>query len=222
MKIPLSVAAIVLLAGTLAHAHRLDEYLQGTIISVEKNRVDAHITLTPGVSVFPIIRADLDSDGDGVISGIEQQAYARRVLQDISLSIDGRALTPRLRSVEFPAMNEMKAGSGEIRIDVSADLPGGGANRKLIFENHHESRIAAYQVNCLVPRDADIRIVAQKRNYLQSFYELDFVQAGALTGILSFEWLPGAGKPRGTAALLLVAGLSLLWRRRAWLVRPRT
>jgi hypothetical protein len=39
--------------------------------------------------------------------------------------------------------------------------------------------MAAYLVNCLVPRDPDIRIVAQKRNPLQSFYELDYVQSRA-------------------------------------------
>ena len=53
-------------------------------------------------------------------------------------------------------------------------LPRGGPNRRLIFENHHESRIAAYLVNCLVPRDPDIRITAQNRNYQQSFYQLDY------------------------------------------------
>ena len=51
-------------------------------------------------------------------------------------------------------------------------------NRRLIFENHHQSRIAAYLVNCLVPHDRDIRFVAQNRNQQQSFYQLDYVQAG--------------------------------------------
>ncbi len=53
MKLTMSAAAILVLAGTPAFAHRLDEYLQGTIISVEKNRVDFQMTLTPGVAVFP-------------------------------------------------------------------------------------------------------------------------------------------------------------------------
>ena len=89
------------------------------------------------------------------------------------------SLRPRLVSVEFPAVEDMKEGLGEIQIEFSADLPRGGPNRRLIFENHHQSRIAAYLVNCLVPRDRDIRIVAQNRNEQQSFYQLDYVQAGA-------------------------------------------
>jgi hypothetical protein len=202
VKLTLSVAVIVLLAGMPAPAHRLDEYLQGTLISVEKNRIDAQITLTPGVAVFPILLAEIDTDGNGVISAAEQQAYADRVLGDLSLRIDDQPLAPQLLSMEFPALDEMKAGRGQIRIEFSANLPRGGPNRKLIFENHHQSGIAAYQVNCLVPRDPDIRILAQNRNYSQSFYELDFVQATAQFGL-------------GTVALLLAAGLTLLWRRLA-------
>src|ERR1700722_11282660 len=123
MKRILPAAAILLLAGTPARAHRLDEYLQGTILSVEKNRMDAQITLTPGVAVFPLLIADIDTDGNGVISAAEQQAYVGRILRDLSLKIDGHSLAPRLLSMEFPAIAEMKEGRGEIHIEFDADLP---------------------------------------------------------------------------------------------------
>jgi hypothetical protein len=57
-----------------------------------------------------------------------------------------------------------KEGLGEIQIEFSATLPRGGPNRRLVLENRHQRRIAACLVNCLVPRDPDIRIVAQDRN----------------------------------------------------------
>jgi hypothetical protein len=211
MKRILPVAAILLLAGTPARAHRLDEYLQGTILTVEKNRMDALITLTPGVAVFPVLIADIDTDGSGSISATEQRAYADRVLADLSLKIDGQPLTPRLLSMEFPGIEEMKEGRGEIRIEFEANLPSGGPNRKLILENHHQSGIAAYQVNCLVPRDRDIRILAQKRNYTQSFYELDYVQAGMVSTSRPAAWMQAIGKPLETMALLVFGWLALLW-----------
>ncbi len=179
MKPALSAAVIFLLAGKPALAHRLDEYLQGAIVSVGKDRVDAQLILTPGVAVSPVVVAEIDVDGDGIISAIEQHAYSSRILRDLSLKIDGQVLTPRLVSMQFLTIEEMKAGRGEIQLEFAADLPPGGSQRKLTFENHHQSRIAAYQVNCLAPRDPDIRILAQSRNYSQSFYELDFVQGGA-------------------------------------------
>jgi hypothetical protein len=208
-------ATILFLAGAPAHAHRLDEYLQGTLLSIEKNRVDVQITLTPGVAVFLILLAEMDTDADGVISTAEQQAYARRVLGDLSLRIDDQPLTPQLLSVKFPAIEEMKGGLGEIQIEFDAALPRGGVQRKLIFENHHLRRTAAYQVNCLAPRDPDIRILAQNRNYSQSFYELEFVQPGVSADLLSLNWLPGARMPLAAIALLLAACRALLWRQRA-------
>jgi hypothetical protein len=78
-------------------------------------------------------------------------------------------LSPNCRSsgsrTEFPTIEDMKKGRGEIRIAFSANLPPDGAERKLVIENRHEAGISAYQVNCLAPRDPDNRIAAQKRNY---------------------------------------------------------
>lgn len=206
MKASLAAAgALLLLAGTPASAHRLDEYLQATTISVEKHRVQTQLRLTPGVAVFSIVLANIDTDANGVISEAEQQAYAESVLGDLSLTIDGDRLQLRLVSSKFARIEEIKEGRGEIQLEFNADVPGGGPNRSLIFENQHESRIAAYLVNCLVPRDPDIRVTAQSRNYEQSFYRLDYAQANVGSGALS-SWLSSYRTWLGTA-LLLFGGL---------------
>jgi hypothetical protein len=206
--------AILMLAGTAGSAHRLDEYLQATTISVEKDRVQAQIRLTPGVAVFAIVLASIDTDADGVISEAEQQAYAQRVLRDLSLTIDGERARLRLMSTKFPRTEEMKEGRGEIQLEFDADVPYSGPNRRLIFENHHQNGIAAYLVNCLVPRDPDIRVIGQNRNYEQSFYRLDYAQAGARWGPLSFAWWSGGRGWIGIVALFLFARL-------AWVLRQR-
>jgi hypothetical protein len=164
-----------LLFAARASAHRLDEYLQATLISVEKDRVHVSMRLVPGVAVSSSVLAAIDRNADGVISRAEQQAYAEHVLHDLSLTAEGNRLSPRIVAVEFPQVQAMKEGLGEIRIELSADLPRGGTNRTLVLVNAHQSRIAAYLVNCLVPRDPDIRIVAQNRNEEQSVYRLDYV-----------------------------------------------
>ena len=222
MKWKLSAALLLLMTGATASAHRLDEYLEGTILSVGKDRLEAEITLTPGIAVFPFVIGEIDRDGDGLISEAEQHAYAERVLRDLSLSIDGQSLTPHLASVEFPAIGEMKEGAGEIRIEFRADLPRGGASHKLIFENHHQSRIAAYQVNVLVPRDPAIRIVSQNRNYSQSFYELDFVEAGVPSTLPHRALFPSVRALLGMIAVITVAWLALAWGIRNWSHPPAT
>jgi hypothetical protein len=209
---PILAAAILFLSQGSASAHRLDEYLQGTLISVEKNRLQVQMTLTPGVAVFPLLIRSIDTNADGVISDKEQRAYADQVLRDLSLVIDGERRTPQLLSARFSTVDEMKEGRGEIQLNFGADLPRGGHGRKLVFENHHQSQIAAYQVNCLAPRDPDIRIEAQKRNYSQSVYQLEYVQAdirsdpSSLAIWSSLAWL-------GAVPLLLLTRLLFLWRR---------
>lgn len=213
MKTRLAAAvAILLLVGTSASAHRLDEYLQATTISVEKERVRAQIRLTPGVAVFPLVLANIDSDADGVISEAEQRAYAERVLGDLSLTIDGDRLRLQLVSAKFAKIEEMKEGRGEIQLEFNADVPSGGPNRRLIFENHHQSRIGAYLVNCLVPRDLDIRVTAQNRNYEQSFYQLDYVQSDVGSSPRPSAWWSSSWGWLGMAILLLLAGFAFVWR----------
>jgi pimeloyl-ACP methyl ester carboxylesterase len=184
-------AAIVLSIVAPASAHRLDEYLQATLISVEKDRVYVSMRLIPGVAVSSAVLSNIDTDSDGVISQREQKIYAERVLGDLSLTLDGNGLTPKLVSVSFPEISQIKEGLGEIQIAFTADLPTGKSNRTLVVENHHQNRISAYLVNCLVPDDPDIQITAQNRNELQSFYQLEYLEAVSHANSYPFKWWSG-------------------------------
>ena len=209
-----TIIVILLLFVTAASAHRLDEYLQATTISVEKDSIQAQIRLTPGVTAFPSVLATIDTDADGIISQVEQRPYAERVLGDLALTIDGERVKLRLVSWKFGETEQMKEGAGDIQLEFNAEVPRGGPNRRLIFENQHQSRIAAYLVNCLVPRDPDIRITGQDRNYQQSFYQLDYVEADVSSAALSSTWWSSSKRWLGTAIILLLAGSVLVWRRR--------
>ena len=108
----------------------------------------------------------------------------------------------------------MKEGLGEIVFDYDAPVPPGSEHRKLLFENHHQSAISVYLANCLFPKDPDIRITAQNRNYEQTVYRVDYTQAIApATSIASSSgssvrnWLIAD-------AIILVPSLAFLWQRR--------
>ena len=134
--------------------------------------------LIPGVAVSSAVIASIDTNGDGSLSGAEQSAYAQRVLSQLSLTIDGQRLKPQLVSASFPQIQEMRDGVGEIHIEYTAELPRGGPDRKLVLENRNRTQRAVYLVNALASSDPAISIVAQKRNTVQSTYELDYTQAG--------------------------------------------
>jgi hypothetical protein len=208
----IATAASLLSLAAPACAHRLDEYLQATLITLERDRVQALVRLIPGVAVSSAVLAAIDTNADGVVSETERRAYAERVLGDLSLREDGHPLTPKLVSVHFPDIAELRQGTGEIQIEFSADLPrSNNASRTLTFENHHQSPISVYLANCLVPRDKDIRIVAQRRNPSQSFYKIDYSQEP-----IHFNWWPGAG-----VSLAAVCLLGLYYRKRPLLRMPR-
>ena len=177
MKRSLIVATLVLLVIPAAVvAHRLDEYLQATIFSIDADRIEGSMRLAPGVAVASAIISGIDTDHDGAFSAAEQQAYAQRVLRDLALSSDGKPLSLNLVSVGFPAVEEIEQGIGEIQINFSADLPPDAANRHLVFENRHQPAMSVYLVNTLVPSDKNIQITAQNRNENQSIYRLDIAQ----------------------------------------------
>jgi len=174
------IAACVLVFGNVAFAHRIDEYLQATILSLEGSRVQASMRLIPGILVSPSVIAGVDSNGDGAFSESEERAYAQRVLDDLTITIDGKSVQPKLITWSFPQPAQMRDGLGEIHIEYAMELPYGSQERSLIIANHHLSTTSVYLMNVLVPRDPDIRILAQKRNEQQSLYELDYQQMGAV------------------------------------------
>jgi hypothetical protein len=186
-RIAVFTGSLLLTFATPAFAHRLDEYLQATTILVSRDHVQVQLRLAPGVAVLPIVLGSMDADGDGTISEAEERAYAERVLGDLSLSVDGRRLPLRVVSSTFATVDDLRRGLGESTLELEAKLPAGSGSRRLVFENSHQRRIAAYLVNALAPGDPSIRITSQNRDYRQSSFTLDFVQAKPGWRFVSFD-----------------------------------
>jgi hypothetical protein len=176
-KLAAYMATVLLLCSMPAWAHRIDEYLQATILSLESNQAHASMRLIPGVMVAPSVIAMIDANHDGVFSENEKRAYADRVLGDQSLSIDGQAAKPKLDSWNIPDALQLRDGLGEIHLEYHVDLPPStAANRILVLANRHLNESSVYLVNVEVPQESTLRIADQKRNPRQSVYELDYQQ----------------------------------------------
>ena len=156
-------------------AHVLDQYLQVAQIALAPAGVRVELRLIPGVQVAERIFALLDADGDGQITTAEEQAYARRVLQDIALEVDGRRAPLALTRVQFPARGEMSEGLGAIRLDLAAEAAlGAVGEHQLSFRNDHLPELGVYLVNALAPTTNEIRIGEQARDPLQRELRLSF------------------------------------------------
>lgn len=192
-----------------ATAHVLDEYVQLTQIALEPDGVRVELRLIPGVKVADRVFALVDVDGDGQISPVEEQAYARRVLQDVVLAVDGRRESLALTGVQFPSRREMNEGIGAIRLDLAAEAPlvaaGAVGEHQLSFRNDHLPDLGVYLVNALVPTTSEIKISGQARDPLQREMRLSFQVTPTGTH---------AARPRTGVSMLALCLVLLFWQRK--------
>ncbi len=158
-----------------ALAHRLDEYLQATLVSIEPGAIKLQINLTPGVDVAQHVLAVIDRDHDGAISTSEAAAYAESLKHDLTLRLDGRQVALKLTDSTFPAPSELWTGWGIIQLEFSAAIgPLASGEHRLSLNNRHLPRLSVYLFNAAQPKSASIQITGQKRNKDQSTGEIEF------------------------------------------------
>jgi hypothetical protein len=152
-----------------AEAHRLDEYLQATLVAIAPGDIRLQINLTPGVEVAERVIALVDADGDGTIVTAEADAYAAALIQDLAIQLDGQAVTAEVAEHNFPPPEELRTGAGIIQIEL-AITPGefGDGPHRLEFANRHLPEISVYLFNAAQPSGGQPRILEQVRNRTQS------------------------------------------------------
>ena len=209
------MAVGVLLAISLvgdAAAHRLDEYLQATLIGVTRDGIDVELQLTPGVAVLPVLMAVIDRDGDGRISVDEERVYAARVAREVELRVDGVPAALSLMESTFPALEAMREGLGTIRMKLRTRRTG----HTLRFENRHLPQISAYLVNCLAAPADGLVVSRQERDEAQRSIVFEYSFAAGATPESPAAWLDRVIRfllgPFWPAALgmLLVARMAVL------------
>ena len=156
-------------------AHRLDEYLQATLVAIEPDEVRLQINLTPGVAVAEQVLALVDRDHDGVISTNEAAGYAEVLRGDLIVRVDEGNLELKLIRCEFPAPTELRTGWGIIQMEfsVASSRLAEGAH-KFTLENRHLPPASVYLFNAAPPKSRSVQIIRQIRNENQSEGEIEF------------------------------------------------
>jgi hypothetical protein len=196
---------LLVIASAPASAHRLDEYLQAARIGIDPERIRVELDLTPGASVAPRVLAEIDRDGNGVISREEAGAYAARVTGDVRLDVDGRplALEPVESQCHIPG--RMLEGEGTIALQWTAVVPTlASGSHRLTWRNRHHADIGVYLANALVPSSARVAVMSQQRDIDQKELVIEYQLRGAARTHAGW-WLASAG-----AVALLAAAV---WRR---------
>ena len=195
----LALMMVALMLATSASAHRLDEYLQATLLGLTRTGVDVELQLTPGLAVFPSVLPLLDRNLDGRLSPDEETSYAQWVAKDLELVIDGEKAPLRVVEMRFSSLQEMHEGLGSIRLK----LHGNHAGTRLAFRNQHLPELSAYLVNCLAAPGDGLTVGRQERDEAQR--SIGFVYSfEPLPGKAWISWLVGLGAAAAGGRVLLV------------------
>lgn len=165
-----------------AGAHRLDEYLQATRMSLARDAVELEIDLTPGVQIAGRVIPLIDRDADGRLSDAERRRYAERVLAATALELDRRHVPVTLSAYDFPSVDDLRGGTASIRVRARANADASSPGQHTLhFVNLHEPEISAYLVNAMAPPD-DVRITSQRRDPWQREFTLTFSRGASPAG----------------------------------------
>jgi hypothetical protein len=186
----LPAICVLVLVAPGALAHRLDEYLQATQISVGRDRIVADIYLTPGTAVAPAILSTIDKNGDGSISGAEGADYGQSVVKSVRLLVDDKPRELSLSSSEYPPMDQMRAGIGFIHLEmVTQVISDSEGAHKIEFQNNFNPRTSVYLANAMIPPDRIVKIRHQQRDVLQRYLKIDYEIGSAGPAYPDPAWL---------------------------------
>jgi hypothetical protein len=175
-----------------ARAHRVDEYLQATRLSIDTRRIDLELDLTPGIALASQVFGWIDTNGDGAISETESLAYSQKVLRSLVLYADGKPVAITLTERSFPTLRDMSLGVGTVRLKATAHLPaGGGGRHQISFLNKHRPDSSVYLVNALVPANPGVQIGDQRRDPAQHGLTLDYTVAADPPSAWTYALLAG-------------------------------
>lgn len=183
-----------------ARAHRLDECLRSTLVSIEPGDIRLHVQITPGAAAATREFERIDGDRDGALSAAEKASYVAGVRRDLLVRLDERDLVLEAVAIEFPPNDELHSGWGTIRIEFAAtQSPFTIGGHRIELEHRDTSTPSVYLVNAAKPRSESIRILTQIRSRDQAQVRIEFescargVSAGSLAIIAVFAGLTLAG-----------------------------
>ena len=163
MKKPIWI--LLALLNSRALAHPLDEVVQGAYLTLSPGTVQLELDLTPGEKVAATVLKALDANGDQSISEAEAKAFAQRVLEQLSLSLDRKALRWTLDKVTAPPYQNLKLGSDTLKIYAIAKRTDQTGEHTLVYHNRYQPAKSQWTANIfLQPAAWQYQVLGQQRS----------------------------------------------------------
>lgn len=183
-------------------AHRLDEVLLTSQVSIEPTRIVIDVYVTPGVLVARQFLENLDPLGDGV-NDTDLDAFAAALLRRFTLWSDGVQLKPMVVAADAAPTADLLEGTGAVHVSVEAGSDGAAGQHFVEIANLYEPGVSIYLANAMLPPSDRVAIHAQTRDERQQRLRVDYSVA------------PRAIWPFGILAATLALAAAAYWRRRS-------
>lgn len=159
----------------MALTHPADVFLQASYITVAPSEIVIELDMAVGVLVAPQMLPLIDSDNDQYISEVENQSYAKTVVQQLELQVDRQPLELVLTQVDMPDYLTLQSGIGVIRIFALTRLEDGmRGNHQLYYRNNYSPAGSIYVVNAFVDKGVDITLGEQNRDSIQQSMTMEY------------------------------------------------
>lgn len=135
-RVALCVLPALVVGSALAHP--VDEVVQGAYLTLAPGKVALELNVTPGAEVAGTVLKGLDPNGDGKVTDGEARRYARTVLSQSTLKVDGKGAAWTLDRVQVPPVRVLRLGGGILKIYASAKRADRLGTRTLFYENRYQ------------------------------------------------------------------------------------
>lgn len=122
----------------LALAHPVDEVVQGAYLTLAPGEMRLELDLTPGTEVADAVLRTIDANGDKRLSEAETRAFGERVLQQSTLTLNGKAAAWRLDRVSAPAYEDLQLAAATLKIYAVAKRPDRAGPQTFSYENRYQ------------------------------------------------------------------------------------
>ena len=144
----LIVAALALLAPARASAHPLDTLGQLFVVQLGAKTTNVSLTIGGGMLANEMVLRDLDANGDGVISPVEEAAWRSLLARQIRITLDGAAvpIAPDQIELLIPKPSDFHFGLAPIVATFPIRMPDqSGAKRHLLtFRSDYQPDLARW------------------------------------------------------------------------------
>ena len=174
-----------------AAAHRLDECLQATRVSMFSDHLAVQTFVTPGTLLAARLFARIDADRDGNLSQSEGRRFADQFVQEITLTVDGNRVPLTLTGSQYPTLAELSGGEAMILFEMSAATRQAPGRHRATLRNDNDPAVSIYLANAMLPKDPSVPVVRQERDPTQRTLTVEYDVAATLNSPASVSagWL---------------------------------